>query len=193
MLKDCLQCGEPFKVFPTTKNKRLVCSRECFELRCAANEPLRFWAKVDRSGNCWVWTGCINEWGYGAFMPYRAKQLVGAHRYSWQLHHGPIPEGLCVLHHCDNPPCVNPEHLFLGTFQDNVDDMMCKGRKIARRGEANGQSKLTEDDIRRIRRLYAFRGQGEGKVSGVQLAAEYGIESATVYGIVKRRAWKHVD
>lgn len=92
----------------------------------------RFWAKVDRSGECWEWIGKPTTHGYGrlerAPQGQRRGAPVYAHRASWELHYGPIPEGLNVLHHCDNPPCVRPTHLFLGTHLDNMADMFAKGR-----------------------------------------------------------------
>lgn len=86
----------------------------------------RFWNKVDRSGDCWTWQGSRDRKGYGRVSVNQRPVL--AHRFSWTLSHGPIPDGLCVLHKCDNPPCVNPEHLFLGTIADNNRDMVAKGR-----------------------------------------------------------------
>lgn len=93
----------------------------------------RFWAKVDKSGDCWVWTASVfrERLGYGKFQTgsNRGESRVAyAHRVSWELHFGPIPNGLFVCHHCDNPPCVRPDHLFLGTAADNVRDMDRKGR-----------------------------------------------------------------
>ena len=89
----------------------------------------RFWAKVDKSGDCWLWTGAIFAGnGYGQFSPAHHVN-VAAHRFSWELHNGPIPDGLLVCHHCDTPLCVRLDHLFLGTASDNMQDMIRKGRQ----------------------------------------------------------------
>ena len=94
-----------------------------------------FWSNVDKTSGCWLWTGSTNGCGYGQFT-YNGK-LEKAHRVSWQIHHGPLPlwsghtTGICVLHRCDVPLCVNPDHLFLGTQGDNVADMIEKGRRDA--------------------------------------------------------------
>ena len=98
----------------------------------------RFWAKVDKTGDCWLWTASVfrERYGYGKFQAGENRantRVVYAHRYSWELVNGPVPDGLFVCHHCDNPPCVNPAHLFVGTHQDNVDDMMSKGRHRSQR------------------------------------------------------------
>jgi hypothetical protein len=91
----------------------------------------RFWAKVLRSDGCWLWSACVDEHGYGSFVRLQedgSHRLEGAHRVAWELTHGPIPDGLRVCHHCDTPPCVRPDHLFLGTQADNMADMQRKGR-----------------------------------------------------------------
>lgn len=93
---------------------------------------MRFWRKVQKSDGCWWWISVRNEDGYGQFRNDELGRMEGAHRFSWRLTHGDIPHGMCVLHHCDNPPCVNPDHLFLGTQQDNIADMHAKGRYVKR-------------------------------------------------------------
>jgi hypothetical protein len=95
--------------------------------RPQGDAELRFWLHVEKTDGCWIWTGSSNDAGYGVVWT-DDKILVGAHRFSYELHNEPITGGLFVLHRCDNPPCVNPEHLFLGTAADNVHDMIRKGR-----------------------------------------------------------------
>jgi hypothetical protein len=122
---------------------RLLRHGNLIGLRPRENELTRFWMRVDKDGPtlvpelgpCWIWTAARGDHGYGTFCPAGAPN-VGAHRYSYELHHGPIAEGLLACHRCDNPPCVNPGHLFAGTHSDNMRDMVAKGRH-ARRKEAS--------------------------------------------------------
>jgi len=143
----------------------------------------RFWGKVDKRGSneCWEWTGAKSS-GYGGIRD--GKKVVYAHRVSWELHNSPIPDGLWVLHHCDNRGCVNPGHLFLGTKADNVHDMMAKGRGIYVRGEANGQTKLTEKEVHEIRTLLAM-----GKLSRRIIGEMYGVSQQTISCINTGSAW----
>lgn len=93
----------------------------------AATDIAKFWARVDTTGDCWTWTGRLNEHGYGQ-TPFTSAGTRKAHRVSWMIHNGAIADGLCVCHRCDTPSCVNPAHLFLGTHLDNMRDMASKGR-----------------------------------------------------------------
>jgi HNH endonuclease len=170
-----------------------------------------FWANVDKNGPavrpelgpCWVWTRSTHDFGYG-----RTRDKEGntrfAHRKAWRLTYGEIPEGLDVLHRCDNPPCVRPTHLFLGTDADNVADKMAKGREShvgcpggdehwshrdpesVPRGSERGHAKLTEADVLDIRKRHA---KGEAQSA---LADEFGIDKATLHAIVHGTKWTHV-
>lgn len=141
----------------------------------------KFWEKVDKSADCWIWLGHIDKYGYGKFWNYLS------HRFAWILTNGEIPKGLYVCHHCDNPSCVNPAHLFLGTQQDNMDDMVKKGRTSPPLGERNGCSKLTEKDVLEIRRRLKV-----DKVSMYRLAKEYRVSATNIRSIALKETWKHV-
>lgn len=110
----------------------------------------RFWRKVEKTDTCWIWTGSVSPKGYGRLNVKGKVQL--AHRVSYGLHHGE-PGGLVVCHRCDNPPCVNPAHLFIGTKADNTADMMAKGRGVQPSGDCNGMSKITEAQAVELRAL----------------------------------------
>ena len=149
----------------------------------------RFWPKVDKRGpdECWEWTACYNEYGYGMIAKGgKDGGMERAHLVSWEIHNGPIPDGLCVLHHCDNPHCVNPRHLFLGTKKDNVHDMSEKGRRSLAnraRGEHHGSAKLTEKKVRRIRLLLSRR------CSQRYIARLFHISQTNVSAINRRDIW----
>jgi hypothetical protein len=201
----------------------------------------RYWAKVEKGPDCWNWTGAKSS-GYGDF--YIGGRGLLAHRVAWTMENGEIPTGLLVLHRCDNPSCVNPEHLFAGTYQDNADDMVSKGRqakgdqagsrkyperrpkgdghwsrkhpelrpfgdkngsrlrpeRLARgdshwsrlhpelvvRGKGHGMSKLTEDDVRKIRDLH-----GAG-LSHRAIAKGFNVTRHSVGNVLSGKTWKHV-
>ncbi len=142
----------------------------------------RFWAKVDKTGACWMWTAGRFGDGYGAFTAHRA---VRAHRFSYEIHHGPIPDGMVVMHTCDVPLCVNPDHLTVGTSAENSADAARKSRRP--RGEKNVNAKLREVQVREIRLRYAA-----GGITQKELAAEYGVSCALISVIVTRKAWRHI-
>lgn len=157
----------------------------------------RFWAKVDKSKECWEWTARRTRQGYGQFVIDRggAKwRTEMAHRVSWELAHGKIPNGMLVCHKCDNPPCVNPDHLFLGSTKENARDRENKGRGVDlstvrhARGEETNNAKLTDKAVREIRERYKA-----GGVTQTQLAKEYGVNQTKISDVVNYRTWKHVE
>jgi hypothetical protein len=171
------------------------------------SDRARFESKVDRTGACHVWTAATTtSGGYGEFHMRGAP--VRAHRFAYMLAHGPIPDGLHVLHRCDNPPCVNVEHLWLGTQSDNAADAVRKGRHAHQRhpesyrgdrnwkrrlpeknprGERSGTAKLTEATVREIRTAYAA-----GSASMEKLRAQYGVSKSLIHKIVHHHIWTHV-
>ena len=151
----------------------------------------RFWQYVRKTKTCWIWTGATNHWGYGMInLGGRHGRVERAHRLSWQMHRGPIPSGLFVCHSCDNPACIRPDHLFIGTALDNNRDMHRKGHydRVKRpKGEQHGNAVLTEKTVLRMRREYASE-----HLPLRVYAQRYGISIATTHKIIKREAWKHI-
>ena len=152
----------------------------------------RFWKYVQKTDSCWVWTGAKAHGGYGVLSISRKQGIVRAHRLSWEIHNGPIPEGMDMCHTCDNPSCVNPSHLFLGTPHDNAIDMMEKGRdlegrKRRARGEEHHRAKLTAAQVVAIRSEYAA-----GDTSTRKLATKYGVSRRSIMFILHRQQWVHV-
>lgn len=154
-----------------------------------------FWNKVDKSSGCWNWTAALNEKGYGIF--HDGLRTDKAHRIAWRLLIGEIKDNLCVLHKCDNPRCVNPDHLFLGTRADNNADMKSKGRHVPGgtytsgnyvRGADHHEAKVNPDIVREIRSKYI-----PGVYGYMRLAKEYGLGASTVHKIIHRRTWDHVE
>ena len=155
---------------------------------------IAFWSYVNKNGSipehrpelgpCWEWIGSLQKNGYGRFH-IDPKNKPHAHRAIWIMVNGEIPKGLFVLHECDNPKCVRLDHLRLGTRQDNVDDMMAKGRRADTHGGKSPSHKLTSVQVDEIRNRYALGGTSQRK-----LAKEYGTCKSTIGYIVRREYWK---
>jgi len=152
------------------------------KLLCNTSITKRFWkyTNVRDREHCWNWTGYIQPNGYGE-VSVHSKQM-GAHRLSWIIHYGKIPDSFCVCHKCDNPSCVNPNHLFIGTYKDNVHDMMNKNRYSCARGEKVGGAKLTESQVREIRTRH--------NCSANKLAKEYGVCKSNIGAIRNYKSWR---
>jgi hypothetical protein len=149
----------------------------------ANRSPEQFWPRVavGKPNECWEWLGPRHKRGYGR-LNWMGKANK-AHRVAMSLTDGDWNSPLHVLHHCDNPPCCNPAHLWRGTNRENYDDMASKGRRAILRGEEHGMAKLTADQVRYIRTSPKF---------GSELARELGVSDTLIYHIIKRRKWKHV-
>lgn len=144
----------------------------------------RFWAQVDMGMGCWNWKGSPSGNGYGELQLAGSRKKVRAHRFSWELHFAPIPNGLFVCHRCDNRMCVNPAHLFLGTQEDNMRDAASKLRMP--HGEGQHLAKLNDVSVALIRRRHSA---GESLAA---LAVEYGVTKQAVWHVVHRKTWKHI-
>lgn len=150
----------------------------------------RFFEKVKIFSNkeCWDWIGGKFASGYGC-MREKNGNVKSAHRISWEIHNGKIPKGsgyhgTCVLHKCDNPGCVNPRHLFLGSNLDNVNDKLQKGRHHDTCGEKNPSHKLTQKQVKEIRKIYS-----EAKIFQHVLGKKYGVSQTTIWSIVTKNTW----
>lgn len=159
----------------------------------------RFWEKVNKSNECWLWTAGLGTDGYGMFR-LNGHNVV-ASRWAYEALVGPIPEGLLVCHHCDTPRCVRPEHLFVGTVLDNIRDMDQKGRRSWARGDKcgarthpesqprgarHGMARLTETDV------LAIRAALEEGTPAHKLAAKYRVSRALITLIKQRHLWAHI-
>lgn len=180
---------------------RRFCSPECARIGMKGErrstfgvekKPLvaRFWEKVAKGGSseCWEWQGAKDLNGYGfLYSSERPKRWKKAHRLSYELANGPIPKGMCVCHSCDNPPCVNPQHLWLGTLAENNADKVAKGRDYDKRGSANPNVKLTAQNVMEIKQL---RNSGWTQQ---QIADRFNIAQPYVSRVLRGETWKHLE
>jgi len=180
----CLFCNKLFTAYASLVRRGggKFCSRKCSGDFHTTPVEQRFWEKVDKSESCWIWKGTTYSNGYGRIC-VNGKHVL-AHRLSWTLTHSDIPDGFHVCHGCDTPLCVNPEHLFLGTQKDNMQDMISKGRRVnpvMPRGEYAYAAKLTREQVDYIR---------SSSLSVSSLARELGVTIRTVSLIRRRITWK---
>lgn len=147
------------------------------------NTPEDFWDKCHKSEGCWEWAGSRNRDGYGWFC-FNGK-TQGTHRLAWQLTHGSIPKGMSVLHKCDNPPCVNPDHLFIGTQGDNIRDAFSKNKMPI--GSERSASKLAERQVRLIKDDLK-----DAAVNYSELGRRFGVSTSVIYDIRDGVTWRHI-
>jgi len=141
---------------------------------------------INETSGCWIWTGAKLPSGYGQIKIPGARKQVYAHRLAWMLHRGEVPQKMRVLHKCDNPTCVNPEHLFLGSSRDNMQDMKRKGRHLY--GERNVEAKLKTEQVERIKTLLAG-----SEFTQLELAKMYSVSPMTISRIARGERWAHVS
>lgn len=200
--KVCSVCGElkPLNDFEKNANGRFGRHSQCRKCRAShipgtprksyyvETPESRFWKYVNKTEGCWIWNGPCTYARYGTLRIHGTH--VAAHRFSWELHNGPIQNGLYVCHHCDNPPCVNPDHLFLGTNKDNVDDMWNKGRGVMcppSIGVNNVNAKLTDADIPIIRDLLS-----DHSITQNSIAELFHVTRKAIWQIRNGKTWTHV-
>ena len=145
----------------------------------------RFWSKVDKTTprGCWEWRGAVDACSYGRFSYYGINTC--AHRVAWELTNGMIANGKHIRHSCDNPSCVNPHHLQIGTHQDNMDDKVQRNRQA--RGRKSNQSHLAEEDIKSMRKEWESQ-----QLNHQELKQKYNVSSCTVSNVVNYKTWKHI-
>lgn len=146
----------------------------------------KFWSKVEKTDNCWNWHWIVGGGGGGKYGIMKInKKPYYAHRLSYEINIGEIPKGLLVCHHCDNPPCTNPEHLFLGTHEDNARDKVKKKRSLT--GERNPIAKLNDEKVFKIRELYSTK-----IFTQTKLAKIFNVSQHIIWRVVRKKSWVHI-
>ena len=190
----CNRCGHTWR--SKLKHQPVGCAKcysDCWNRPRRQKPEERFWTYVEKAASCWRWKGGHNRLGYGKCR--LGAITTGAHRAAYQLTHGQIPQGLWVLHRCDVPDCVNPEHLFLGTAQDNTDDMWQKGRgsrqpRTSLPGEKNPSAKLTEAEVKKIRKQYAVLIPNATKLATEDaLSQQFKVSKSQIRNIITGKNW----
>jgi hypothetical protein len=161
--------------------KKNITEKSCFER--SPFEQLHYYVKKSDNG-CWIYTGGLNRKGYGSIVHNKKKYI--AHRFSYEIYKQDFDSSLHVLHHCDNPICVNPDHLFQGTDLDNSIDKINKGRFVSCLGSKNGMSKLTEKDVMQIKKFLAQ------KKSCSHISKMFGVTDVTISCIKHQKTWRHI-
>jgi len=195
----CQVCDGTFTLQPAKAAQYrtgLYCSLKCRHEGTKKPWPQRFWDKVNKNGPvpphrpelgpCWEWIGARHEQGYGIAQGEDWHQQTYASRIDWEMVHGPVPKGQYVLHHCDNPPCVREEHLFLGTKKDNAQDRLRKGRPGYSGPKGSGE--LNPVAVRVIRYLWEHR-----LATQAAMAKAHRVSPSTIQRVIRRRVWSHVE
>lgn len=175
--------GNPNFTFKGRKHTKETKEKMSLSSRNGKTWEESFWSKVKTGSGCWIWMGAKTPAGYGNFM--HKDKWYTAHRFAFENKVGKIPKEMLVCHSCDNPSCVNPKHLWLGTPKDNLQDMVKKNRGV--RGSKHHLAKLTEQDIKKIRELYKT-----GKYKQVELSRMFNVGNMQISRIVNKKRWKHV-
>lgn len=191
--KSCFVCLAPLELYSYQVKEKNFCSHSCMYdyRRKIAEDPMEKWlSQVDKTpgqgpnGDCWIWTGQTKRGNYGVFY-WPLLRVMGAHIASYCLHTGDMStSGFAICHHCDNPPCVNPAHLFKGTHSDNVQDAMEKGRMAL--GDKNPNAKLTDEEAAEIKRRKA-----NGEKTSV-LMVEFGVSKPTIDRVARGYSFSHL-
>ena len=144
----------------------------------------RFWNKVNKANECWIWIAAVDKDGYGVFND-GIRKYVKAHRFAYELFNGAIPKKNIICHHCDNPSCVNPQHLYLGTYQTNAQDMVRRGRMKKQNGTKNHMAKLNWSKVKKIRQMW-----NSGEYTQKQLADNFNVSRGCITGVIHNINWK---